>query len=140
MKFYKSIFLLHEWAVLLPNIFSHKNKIEIYLIYWNVLLWILSDCLAFDGNPTKFYTLFLRNYIHIYQYCIATNFSHCFLEEFHLVLLLATTWRPNLWVLRKIWLSECLPFENHFFLIINQKVGYPAIYIYAVYFPKILLS
>ena len=81
------------------------------------------------------------NHIHIiYQYRIATNFSCCFLEEFHMVLLLATTWRPNLWVLRKIWLSECLPFENHFFLIINQKVGYPAIYIYTVYFPKLLLS
>ena len=85
--------------------------------------------------------LFFKNYVHIiYQYCIATNFSCCFLEKFHLVLLLATTWRPNLWVLRKIWLSECLPFENHFFLIINQKVGYPAICIYTVYFPKLLLS
>ena len=49
-------------------------------------------------------------------------------------------WRPNLWVLRKIWLAECLPYENHFFLFINQKVGYPAIYTYTVYFPKILLS
>ena len=58
----------------------------------------------------------------IYQYCIATNFLCCFLEEFHQVLLLASTWRPNLWVLRKTWLSECLPFENHFFLIIYQKV------------------
>ena len=36
--------------------------------------------------------LFFKNYVHIiYQYCIATNFSCCFLEEFHLVLLLATT-------------------------------------------------
>ena len=86
---------------------------------------------------TYIYTSFRKNYIHIiYQYCIATNFSCCFLEEFHLVLLLATTWRPNLWVLRKIWLSKCLRFENHVFLIINQKVGYPAIYIYTVYFPK----
>ena len=58
--------------------------------------------------------LFFKNYVHIiYQYCIATNFSCCFLEIFHLVLLFATTWRPNLCVLRKIWLSECLPFDNH---------------------------
>ena len=49
-------------------------------------------------------------------------FSHCFLEEFKLVLLLATTWRQFF-----------LPFENHFFLIINQKAGYPAIYILLLY-------
>ena len=112
MKFYKSIFLLHEWAVLLPNIFSHKNKIEIYLIYWNVLLWILSDCLAFDRNPTKFYTLLTLLFGRISPGAIIS---------YHLK-------------------TICLPFENNFFLIINQKVGYPAIYIYAVYFPKILLS
>ena len=112
MKFYKSIFLLHEWAVLLPNIFSHKNKIEIYLIYWNVLLWILSDCLAFDRNPTKFYTLLTLFFGRISPGAIISH---------HLK-------------------TICLPFENHFFLIKNQKVGNPAIYIYAVYFPKILLS
>ena len=125
-------------------IFSHKSTIEIFLIYWNAHLWFFSGCLAFDRDPTKFYIyLFFKKiiYIHIiYQYCIATNLSCCFLEEFHLVLLLATTWRPDLWVLRKICLSERLPFENHFFLIINQKVGYPAVYIYTEYFPKILLS
>ena len=46
--------------------FSHKNTIEIYLIYWNVLLWILSDCLAFYRNPTKFYIyLFFKKNIYI---------------------------------------------------------------------------
>ena len=123
--------------------FSHKSTIEIYLIYWNVHLWFFSGCLAFDRDPTKFYIyLFFKKiiYIHIiYQYCIATNLSCCFLEEFHLVLLLATTWRPDLWVLRKNCLSECLPFENLFFLIINQKVGYSVVYIYTEYFLKILL-
>ena len=100
------------------NFLTEIYTTEIYLIYWNVLLWrISSHCLAFDKNPTKYYVQLPQ-----------------------LVLLLATTRRPNLWVLRKIWLSECLPFENHFFLIINQKVGYPAIYIYTVYFPKLLLS
>ena len=58
---------------------------------------------------------------------IATIFSCCFLKEYHLVLLLAIIWRSNLSVLRKIWLSECLPFDNCFFVIINQKIGYPDI-------------
>ena len=78
---------------------SHKITIEIYLIYWNVLIWILSDYLAFHRNPTKFYIyLFSKKiiYIHIIYQCIATNFSCCFLEESHLLLLLATTWRSNL--------------------------------------------
>ena len=63
------------------------------------------------------YFFFLKTiYLYIiYHYCIAANFPCCFLEEFHSVLLLATIWRPNLWVLRKIWLSECLPFENYCF-------------------------
>ena len=42
--------------------FLTKNTIEIYLIYWNLFLWIFSDCLAFDRNPTE--------KLHItYQYC-----------------------------------------------------------------------
>ena len=96
--------------------------------------WLLT------GIPLNFiYTSFFKKiYIHIiYPYCIATNFSCCFLKEFHQLQLLATTWRPNIWILRKIWVSECLAFENHFFLIINQKVGYSVIYICTVYFPKI---
>ena len=51
-------------------------------------VWLLT------GIPLNFiYTSFLHI---IYQHCIATNFSCYFLEEFHLVLLLATTSRPNL--------------------------------------------
>ena len=49
--------------------FSHKNIIEIYLIYWNVLLWILSDCLAFDRNPTKFYIYLFFTYNLSTLYC-----------------------------------------------------------------------
>ena len=55
-----------------------------------ILLWILSGCLAFDRNPTKLYIYLFFN-IYIYIYRIAANFSCCFLEEFHLVLLLAIT-------------------------------------------------
>ena len=72
--------------------------------FWQESHWIL-------------YFFFLKTiYLYIiYHYFIAANFPCCFLEEFHSVLLLATIWRPNLWVLRKIWLSECLPFENYCF-------------------------
>ena len=53
-------------------------------------VWMLT------GIPLNFTYVYLffffLNYTHIiYQYCIATNFSCCCLEEFHLVLLLATT-------------------------------------------------
>ena len=51
MKFYTAI--SSAW-----NFFSHKNTIEIYLNYWNVLPWIFPDCLSFDRNPTEFYTSF----------------------------------------------------------------------------------
>ena len=102
--------------------FLTKNTIEIYLIYWNLFLWIFSDCLAFDRNPTE--------KLHItYQYCYQL-----------LMLLLGrispgaiTSHDPMVWALRKIWLSECLQFENHFFLIINQKVQYPSIYWYCIF-------
>ena len=40
------------------------------------------------------YTSFLKKIIYNLSIC-------CFLEDFHLVLLLATIWRSNLWVLRK---------------------------------------
>ena len=101
-----------------------------YLIYWNVLLWILSDWLAFDRNLTDFIPLFFKKYIHmICQYCY--QLPCCFLEVLHQVVLLATIWRSNLWILRKIWLSECLPCLP--FTIINQKVGYCSIYSYCMF-------
>ena len=64
----------------------------------------------------------------------------CFLEDFHLVLLLATIWRSNFESWESL-LSEWLPFEIHFFLIINQKVGYPGknsavLKIYKILFPQ----
>ena len=112
--------------------FFHKDTTKLYLIYWNVLLWIFSDWLAFDRNLTDFIPLFLKKYIHmICQYCY--QLPCCFLEVLHQVVLLATIWRSSLWILRKIWLFECLPFENHFFLIINQKVGYRSIYSYCMF-------
>ena len=52
-------------------------------------------------------------------------FSHCFLEEFHLVLLLATIWRPFVYHLRitffwsKIRKLDTLPYI--FMLYISQK-------------------
>ena len=74
-------------------------------------VWLLT------GIPLILYLYFFKNYILFIN--IATNIS-CFVwEEFHLVLLLATTWRSNAWVLGMIWLSECFQFANHFFLIIN---------------------
>ena len=110
--------------------FSHKNRIGIYLIHWNLLAGIFSGCLVFERNHTDFIPLFLKKYISFIK--IATNFLCCFLEEFHLVLLLATIWRSSLTFYN-------LKFRNHFFLIINQKVGYHT-YIRNIYFPKILLS
>ena len=62
----------------------------------------MPDCLAFDRNPTKFYTLLTLLFGRISSGAIISH---------HLK-------------------SICLPFENHFFLIINQRAGYPAIYIY----------
>ena len=143
MKLYKVIFPLHEEAVLLPNFSSHKNTTEIYLIYGNVLLWILSDCLDFDRNPLNFiYNSFLKklytfnlSILYCYQLLILLfgRISPGAIISYHL--------KPNLWILRKIWLSECfIIWESFFFLIINQEVGYPAIYMYTLYFPKILLS
>ena len=47
----------------------HKNIIEICSIYWNVIIWIFSDCLIFDGNFPDFIPLFLKNLHMLYQYC-----------------------------------------------------------------------
>ena len=107
--------------MLLPNFSFHKNTIEIYLIYWNVLIRILPECLAFDKNPTKF-----KKYIYTYNlsmYCYQL-FMLLFVR-ISPVILLSTTWRPNLWVLRNIWLYECLPFENHFFFYHKSESWIP---------------
>ena len=45
------------------------QHIQFFLIYWNVLLWIFSDCLAFGKNPTEFYIyLFFKKIIYTYIY------------------------------------------------------------------------
>ena len=63
--------------------FLKKNTLEIYLIYWNVLLWILPDCLAFDRNPTKFY---------VYRFLI---FTKILLRQFSLGNILPTHFKEN---------------------------------------------
>ena len=68
--------------------------------------------LGFWQESHWFYTSIFKKLHTIYQH---HNSSCCFYGEFHLVLLSATTWRSNLWVIRKIWLSEYLQFDNHFF-------------------------
>ena len=73
---------------------------EMYFYGCCQIVWLLT------GTPLNFILFYKKiMYIHIInQYCIATNFSQCFLEEFHLVLLLATTWRPNLEKDLTIWM------------------------------------
>ena len=96
------------------------------MIYWNVRQWIFSDCLAFHRNLTEFYTSFLKKF-YIYSLSILLPTSRAAFWK-NLTWSIAAIWRPILWFLRKIWLSDCLPSEKHFFIIINQNVGYPSIH------------
>ena len=112
MKFYIAIFSAWISSTSAKYFFSQKYNRNIFdlLKFTSMdIFWLF----GFWQEPNWFYASIFKNYILFIN--IATNFSCCFYGEFHLVLLSATTWRSNLWVLRKIWLCECLQFENHFF-------------------------
>ena len=109
--------------------FSHKkynrNIFELLKFISMDFFWLF----GFWQESHWFSTSILKKLDIIYQYCYQL-----------LMLLLGrispgaiTSHDPMVWALRKIWLSECLQFENHFFLIINQKVQYPSIYWYCIF-------
>ena len=66
--FSQNVEILHSHFFCMNNqyfyqtFFLTKNTVEIYLIYWNLFLWIFSGCLDFDRNPTE--KLHITN-----QYC-----------------------------------------------------------------------
>ena len=123
--------------------FLTKNTVEIYLIYWNVFLWILPDCLTFHRNPTKFciYIPLLFFLKKLYTYNLSILYCYQFLMLLFVRISPGTTISHHLfgsW--ERFDYLNVFHLRITFFQIINQKVGYPAIYIYTIYFPNILLS
>ena len=125
MKFYIAIFSAWISSTSAKYFFSQKYNRNIFDLL-NLLLWIFSDCLAFDRNPTDFMPLFLKI---IYYLSILLPTSHAaFMENF--------TWcycQPPLEDLifgswERFDYLNVYSLRITFFLIINQKVWYPGIY------------